>query len=133
MQDRKGCHKNGSKMEGNYKEVGEGISVIGFETQHLGCMIRAAREYRGLSQVDLARLCQLSPKSLSLVETGQRNFLWCTLLQVLKELRFNVVFCPVGVELASDHVVEVLLRMAQDIQELSILLNKREIKQAKDG
>jgi len=99
---------------------------IEHETQLLGGMLRCAREHRGLSQTDLAQLCGLSPKTLSLVECGQRNLLWSTLILVLRELQFKVVFCPSEVKPPSDSILTLLLRMAPDIKELSVILNRIE-------
>ncbi len=63
----------------------------------LGAQIRTLRKIKGLTQEDLAALCDFDPTYVSLLERGQRNPPFSTLLKIT---------CHLGVPLR-DLVAEV--------------------------
>ena len=54
----------------------------------LGGQIKLARKSKGLTQEQLAELCDFDPTYVSLLERGLRNPPFLTLCKLAKELRF---------------------------------------------
>lgn len=65
-------------------------------TQQLGAVVRARRKALGLSQVDAAALCNVSPRFLSELERGRGSVGAGLVLQVLATLGLDVTVTARG-------------------------------------
>lgn len=56
----------------------------------LGQAIRELRQKRGETQEELAPRCEISPKTLSLIERGEANPTWATVRDIAKALGVSI-------------------------------------------
>lgn len=68
----------------------EGMSSEDQALKLLGKNLRERRKQRGLTQENLAELCDFDPTYISLLERGKRNPAFLTLVKISKNLKCKV-------------------------------------------